>query len=325
MAEEAKSRQQHLMRQRRVAKLKKMIVTSLIVGILIPIVLCVILFVQQSKLQKEVRGLQQTLEEVKAQLQEVMKEQKALQESAKKQATVHEVEPLPQTSVQTDAEQVLDVTGKKQVYLTFDDGPSVYTDQILDICKQYDVKVTFFVVGKTGEANEAALRRIVEEGHSLGMHSYSHKYNEIYANVDQFKKDFHMLQDYLEEVTGQKISIARFPGGSSNSVSKVPMEQFIACYNDEDITYYDWNVSCGDAVGTPITASEVATNVLMHIDEHNTSIVLMHDSADKASTVEALPVIIEALKARDDVVMLPINDKTVPIQHIAADRVMGED
>ena len=224
----------------------------------------------------------------------------------------------------SDAAQVLDVTGKKQVYLTFDDGPSVYTDQILDICKQYQVKATFFVVGKTGETNETILRRIVDEGHSLGMHSYSHKYNEIYASQEAFRADFLALQTYLEEVTGVKPMIARFPGGSSNSVSKVPMEQFIACYNEEQIKYFDWNVSCGDATGQPISAQEVASNVLMHIDEHNTSVVLMHDGADKRATVEALPVIIEALQARDDVVILPITEDTIPIQHIKAESVTGE-
>lgn len=321
MAEDAKSRQQHLMRQRRVAKLKKMIIATIIAGLVLPIVLCIVLFVRVASMQSEITQLKQSLQELKEQISQFQQSDETPDESAD---TGWENAEIPQDAVMSDAAQVLDVTGKKQVYLTFDDGPSVYTDQILDICKQYQVKATFFVVGKTGETNETILRRIVDEGHSLGMHSYSHKYNEIYASQEAFRADFLALQAYLEEVTGVKPMIARFPGGSSNSVSKIPMEQFIACYNEEQIKYFDWNVSCGDATGQPISAQEVASNVLMHIDEHNTSVVLMHDGADKRATVEALPVIIEALQARDDVVILPITEDTIPIQHIKAESVTGE-
>ena len=82
-----------------------------------------------------------------------------------------------------------------KVYLTFDDGPSIYTDEILDILDRYHVKATFFVVGKDGSEAEAALQRIVEDGHTLGMHSYSHKYKELYESLDSFTEDFARIRD----------------------------------------------------------------------------------------------------------------------------------
>jgi len=98
----------------------------------------------------------------------------------------------------------------RKVYLTFDDGPSIYTDEILDILKEYHVKATFFVVGKEDAASQKAIRRIVAEGHTLGMHSYSHKYSELYASREAFQEDFEKERDYLETLTGSKIAFYRF-------------------------------------------------------------------------------------------------------------------
>lgn len=115
--------------------------------------------------------------------------------------------------------------GIRRVYLTFDDGPSANTDRILDILAQYGVKATFFVVGKEGYTDQ--YRRIVEDGHTLAMHSYSHRYNEVYASLDSYKADLTKLHDYLYELTGEDCRFVRFPGGSSNTVSKVSMWDLI--------------------------------------------------------------------------------------------------
>ena len=97
----------------------------------------------------------------------------------------------------------------RKVYLTFDDGPSGNTSRILDILAEYDVKATFFVVGKEEEQYQELYKRIVDEGHTLGMHSYSHKYDEIYQSVDSFAQDMSKLQEFLYETTGVWCQIGR--------------------------------------------------------------------------------------------------------------------
>lgn len=209
------------------------------------------------------------------------------------------------------------LSGIRRVYLTFDDGPSAYTDDILDILDAYGVKATFFVVGKQGYTEQ--YQRIVEEGHTLGMHSYSHKYQEIYSSVDAYRQDLDKLHDYLYELTGVDCNIVRFPGGSSNKkTSRVNMQELIRYLGEVGIQYYDWNVSSGDAASVPISAEQIADNVLDHVDRYNTVIVLMHDAAGKKSTVEALPTIIESILQSENTVLLPITEDTIPIQHVKA-------
>lgn len=208
---------------------------------------------------------------------------------------------------------------QKTVYLTFDDGPSVNTDRILDILKEYDVKATFFVVGKTDERSLAAYRRIVEEGHTLGMHSYSHKYGEIYQSKETFIEDLTELQEYLYDVTGVWSRYYRFPGGSSNTVSRADIQELIAWLNDNGITYYDWNITSGDAVSGQLSKQTIINNCVSRIGREDECVILMHDAAEKNSTVEALPEIISQLRMRGDVSFLPITDETVPVQHLSAE------
>lgn len=204
--------------------------------------------------------------------------------------------------------------GIKRVYLTFDDGPSQNTDKILDILNEYDVKATFFVVGKENYADQ--YKRIVDEGHTLAMHSYSHVYNDIYSSLDAYQQDLNKLRTFLYELTGVECNIVRFPGGSSNTISKVDMHTLIDYLDSEDMIYFDWNVSSGDASGAYRSADQLATNVLDNIDKYNNAVVLMHDAAGKASTIEALPIIIETILKSEDTVLLPISKETARVQHI---------
>ncbi|MBD5470307.1 MAG: polysaccharide deacetylase [Lachnospiraceae bacterium] len=204
--------------------------------------------------------------------------------------------------------------GIKRVYLTFDDGPSPNTDRILDILKEYDVKATFFVVGKENYTDQ--YKRIVDEGHTLAMHSYSHVYKDIYSSLDAYKQDLGELRTFLYELTGVECNIVRFPGGSSNTISKVDMHTLIDYLDSENMVYYDWNVSSGDASGTYRSANQIASNVLGNIDKYNNAVVLMHDAAEKNSTVDALPTIIETILQSEDTVLLPISEDTVRVQHI---------
>ncbi len=207
-----------------------------------------------------------------------------------------------------------------KVYLTFDDGPSENTAKILDILKEKNIKATFFVTGQEDEEAKALYQRIVEEGHTLGMHSFSHKYDVIYKSLDAFAEDMNHLQTYLEEVTGVTPTIMRFPGGSSNQVSNVDIKELIRYVKEQGITYYDWNVVSGDATSQVYTPDELVANVMDDVVKYHTSIVLMHDSSAKASTVEALQPMIEQLQELG-AELLPIDENTKPIQHIKAEDV----
>lgn len=200
-----------------------------------------------------------------------------------------------------------------KVYLTFDDGPGAYTEDILGILEKYNVKATFFVVGKEGESAEKAMCDIVDGGHTIGMHSYSHRYSEIYQSVEAFAADFKRLQDYIYDVTGEKSTVYRFPGGSSNTISKVDMQEFADYLKTQDVEFYDWNISSGDGGSAVLDVETLVKNCTTDIKKHGTSIILMHD---KSTTVDALPVIIENILAMEDTVILPITEDTEPVHHI---------
>ena len=184
----------------------------------------------------------------------------------------------------------------------------------MDILAQYGVKATFFVVGKNGYTEQ--YQRIFEEGHTLGMHSYSHRYSEIYASLDAYKEDLTKLHDFLYELTGEDCNIVRFPGGSSNTISKVDMQELIHYLNQENMVYFDWNVSSGDASGESKNADQIVNNVLNQIDKYNNVVILFHDAAGKGTTVDALSEIIEKILESDNTVILPISEDTIKVQHL---------
>ena len=223
-------------------------------------------------------------------------------------------------AVESDSENLAEENDQLKVYLTFDDGPSDNTAAILDTLAKYNVKATFFVVGKTDDQSKEMYQRIVNEGHTLGMHSYSHKYSVVYDSLDAFETDFNQLQSYLYDITGQECRLYRFPGGSSNQVSNTDMSEFIRFLNEEGVTYFDWNVSSGDATSQAYTADELLNNVLTDVPKYKTSVVLMHDSNTKSTTVEALGPMIEALQGMGAQI-LPIDENTTLVQHIKADSV----
>jgi peptidoglycan/xylan/chitin deacetylase (PgdA/CDA1 family) len=221
-----------------------------------------------------------------------------------------------QTQSQKDTNESQKLESKK-VYLTFDDGPSNYTDDILDILSEYNAKATFFVIGKTDENSKKIYKRIVDEGHTLGMHSFSHVYNSIYKSVEDFDKDFTKLSDLLYDVTGYLPSLYRFPGGSSNNVCNKDILPFIKYLNDKAVTYYDWNVVNGDATGKILTPKQLYQNVVTGVSHHKTSIVLMHDTDTKENTVKSLTLILQTL-SEEGASILPLDESVSPIQQVKA-------
>lgn len=206
----------------------------------------------------------------------------------------------------------------KKVYLTFDDGPSDHTDEILDILKKHHVKATFFVVGKKTKTAQKQYQRIVLEGHTLAMHSYSHNYDQIYSSVELFGKDLKMLQEYLYQVTEVKPFIYRFPGGSSNTCAK-NMKPFIQYVNSQGLLYFDWNALSGDALDFSVNAEKLNKNILKDVRKQKVSIVLMHDLHETVNTVAGLDNLITTLK-KEGYQILPITRNTKQIHHVSVDK-----
>lgn len=304
-------------RRKRIRRLKKIILGTIAAAIVIPVILSLVLGIRVIQLQNRVRELEKNLAvrttEEKGEVKSVFAANaivKASQEAAAAKSFPGDTD-----------EKEEDITeGKKQVYLTFDDGPSSNTDAILDILKEYNVKATFFVVAKTDEHSTRAYQRIVSEGHTLAMHSYSHKYDEIYSSKESFIEDVEKIQEYLFEVTGVRPVFYRFPGGSANTVSGVDIKELISWLNEKGITYFDWNIASGDAVSRLLETDTIVENCVSAIDGKNVSIILMHDANNRSTTVEALPEVIETIMERGDAVILPITDETAPIQQVKAEQ-----
>lgn len=168
----------------------------------------------------------------------------------------------------------------KVVYLTFDDGPSAYTAELLDVLDAYGAKATFFVVGS---GSGRMMQQIVKRGHSIGIHAVNHDYGKIYASPEAYFDDLMRMQSIIFDNTGVKTTLMRFPGGSSNLVSRKSCEGIMTfltqAVQDAGFQYFDWNVYSGDAGDTKKT-ERVVDNVIEGIQQHRVSIVLQHDIHD---------------------------------------------
>ena len=185
-----------------------------------------------------------------------------------------------------------DLSDKKIVYLTFDDGPTPEnTRAILDILKRNNVKATFFVIGQ----NPDLYKQIVDEGHAIALHTYSHVYGKVYASENAFFDDLYKLKDLVYEKTGVEAKVTRFPGGSSNAVVKKELlRTIIDRLNAEGFVYQDWNCDSSDAAASKQKVELLVKNAGMcKMKKIN---ILMHDSKTKTTTVEALQNIINNYK-----------------------------
>ncbi|WP_053982410.1 polysaccharide deacetylase family protein [Niameybacter massiliensis] len=188
---------------------------------------------------------------------------------------------------------------RKVAYLTFDDGPSANTAKILDFLKVNQIRATFFVLEKDGY--DDLYKRIVDEGHSIAIHSSTHDYAEIYQNVDNFMADVQSLSNHIKDLTGVETKVLRFPGGSNNTVShryggNDIMDKIIPAVTQAGYVYYDWNVDSQDAAKGLQDTQVIVNSVLNQAKYNDNAVILMHDAAAKTTTVEALPQIVEGLK-----------------------------
>lgn len=185
------------------------------------------------------------------------------------------------------------------VYLTFDDGPSSnITPQILDILKEKGVKATFFVLDY-GQNTEHLIKRIVEEGHSIAIHGGSHDYAVVYSSAESYLNGLDYMKEKIKNTTGVETRTIRFPGGSSNTVSRKYCEGVMTTLVRETLKkgyrYFDWNVASGDSGGVK-TSDGVYNNVTSGLRDNRSNVVLMHDFSGNQKTVDALPGIIDFAK-----------------------------
>ena len=209
-------------------------------------------------------------------------------------------------------------TGSSPVYLTFDDGPSDrVTPRVLDTLKSYNVRATFFIVNY-GESGKALIRRMIDEGHTVAIHGYSHDYASIYKSDEAFMQNVYRLRDRLRADFGYEATIIRFPGGSSNTVSRQYsvgiMSRLAQRVQNEGFTYFDWNVSSGDAAGTPASSGRIYSAVTSALRHGRSNVVLMHDAGTKSTTADALPDIIQYCLANGYSIQA-ITPATKPVHH----------
>ncbi|MCR5101007.1 MAG: polysaccharide deacetylase family protein [Butyrivibrio sp.] len=320
---------------RRIRRLRNLILTTIAAAILIPICICMVLAIKYDRVKYDLDKTTEDLTWYKDHFgihvesenkdesdtenldepegQEQTEDNTQMEESSTEEDTSDAAANVSSEDSQQSGDTISEADdGVRRVYITFDDGPSESTDEILDILGLYNVKATFFVCGKPQYMD--MYKRIVDEGHTIGMHSYSHKYEELYESLDSFQSDMHKLQTFLYENTGVWTTLYRFPGGSSNTVSNVNMNVLIDYLNKDNITYFDWNVASADDKNG-ITKDIIISNIMNNVEKFNHSVILLHDAADKTATVEALPELIEQIQALDNTVIVPITNETLPVQH----------
>ncbi len=207
---------------------------------------------------------------------------------------------------------------EKTAYLTFDDGPSINTEKLLDVLDEYGVKATFFVIYHKNM--EDKYKAIAERGHTIALHSYTHTYSKIYRTEKGYYQDLNKIHDYVEKLTGVDSKIIRFPGGSSNTVSrkynKTIMKKLKKSVTQNGYVYHDWNIDSTDASGINRDPDLLVENVKAGLEKKKFVVdILMHDTGkSKTTTVEALPRIIEAVQA-EGYKIEPLTIDCEPIQH----------
>ena len=228
----------------------------------------------------------------------IINESKTEENMIDKDIMVVEIEEEKKKKEEQEAEQekIEEKNATGIIYLTFDDGPSHdSTPKILEILKKENVKATFFVLHYS-EENEHLIKQEQDNGHTIALHGYTHTYSEIYQSVDTCLENFRKIQKQVYETTGIKSNIIRFPGGSSNTVSRKycqgVMTELSQRVVEEGFRYYDWNVDSTDAA-RPKSSEIIYNNVVRGIKPNRDNVVLMHDFAGNQKTIDALEGIIK--------------------------------
>ena len=181
---------------------------------------------------------------------------------------------------------------EKVIYLTFDDGPcDRVTPKILDVLKEENVKATFFIVGSAAESRKYLLEREISEGHTVAVHSYTHRYSQIYSSEQALLEDIDKCNEVIKSVTGNYSSLYRFPGGSFGL-----SDRLISAVTTHGMKYVDWNASVCDAEYFAAPPEILYANAVETSKGCDNVVMLAHDSTTKSTTAEALKNIIKYFK-----------------------------
>ncbi|MBO5666443.1 MAG: polysaccharide deacetylase [Firmicutes bacterium] len=282
---------------------KNMILLVVIVAIAVPSTMAICVTMKVNDAQERTDALTQQVASVQVQLAEA--KQKALAMTAN---SYHDLYPdfyVTPPESNTVAEQ-------NTVYLTFEDGPSERTPEILRILKKQEVKATFFVNGKTDAVSKQRMQAIVADGHTIGMHAYNHNYRKLYASVEAYLEDAYKIFTLIRETTGETPTIFRMPGGSINSYNYQVYQEILAEMLRRGFIPYDWNVFSGDETGNKITVDELTANIVDGSKQYNRAFVMLHDAATKTLTVRGLePAIVQLKEA--GYVFAPLTPEVKPV------------
>lgn len=330
--------EEKLYNRKNVDSIKKILFVLFLIMFAIPVILCLYLLLRMNSLERKIDRLTDSMSQAKAEIELPVGTTEDLVEldydayddlgksNLEGNQTLGQSDGSATPSDAAEEEISTEESGTmtkafsngKKVYLTFDDGPSTHTDELLRILRENNVKATFFCVYNPDKSTWPSYRHIVQEGHTLGMHSYTHVYDEVYADLDAFKADVTAIHDFLYEQTGYDSIYYRFPGGSSNTVSNADMQEMIEYLGGEGIIYYDWNALSGDAVDGTLTPEVLNETVMGYVRANEgDSIVLLHDLEDIPTTIQGLQDLITTLKT-EGYELCPIDSETIPIQHVKA-------
>ncbi|WP_461614902.1 polysaccharide deacetylase family protein [Clostridium sp. Marseille-QA1073] len=249
----------------------------------------------ENSIDKEIKKIEEQINSLDEMIK--IEEKKQIEKKEKQKALINSIQNYSGNKI--TEYYVANIPNRKVAYLTFDDGPSKNSIKILDTLKKYNIKATFFVNGREDEFSHKVYERIIKEGHTLGNHTYSHDYSYIYSNMNNFAEDFNKLQKLIKSNYNYEIKIARFPGGSNNTISEnyhynimKDLSKFLIA---SGYTYFDWNIDSNDVASIAPSRDYIISSVLENSKDTNSAIILMHDNIMKTSTVEALPYIIDGL------------------------------
>lgn len=270
---------------------KKRIIFNIVVTFVICITLCLILYYT---IDTSIRVKKS--EQFIAQITEYKKQQEELE----KQKEIERIAKIPKLT-QEGKENFKNIynSDRKIAYLTFDDGPSKNTKEILDILKENNIKATFFVLGSQVEYFPETTNRIYDEGHYIANHGYSHQYSSIYQSPEQVVNEYNQCNKIVANTIGvpeYNSHVFRFPGGSIGGKYAKIKNQALQLLEQNNILYLDWNSLTGDSEKVNPTEEYLMNNLQQTTNEKNSVVILMHDSQAKKITVDFLPKVIEFLR-----------------------------
>lgn len=299
-----------MVNRRNVRIFKTVIISAIIAMIVIPTIIAIVQSVRIGYLQSEIVELYTQVADLSKRSERNSISNKPLLDSPGGSASQDEENPFkdyhPGLWIPTKDRAPDNYTenSSPMIYFTFDDGPSPVTDEVLDILKEKGVKATFFVIGREDEESKRLYKRIVDEGHAIAMHSYTHDYSKVYASIDSFLEEFERLSQVIVDATGVKPTVYRFPGGSNNSnVDPGLMKEIIQEMGARGYVFYDWHTSAEDAVGHSVTEEHLYNAIMKNINNreksgYNRAIILAHDSSANVNLPKVLPRLIDELKER---------------------------